>query len=316
MKHRQTNSELLPARRFDEIVAAFPGRIGVCIKDLDSGALYDHASNEMFPAASIIKVPVMVELLRQAEQGLLSLDQPCLLGAPICRCGTGTLKDLQSSLQITLRKCCQLMIVDSDNMATDVLIDLLGRAKINKTISTLGLSHTHLAMSIGRWHYSMAGIPDEPFTTDNDLLVETRAASSQLDIEGVAFQQSLANNVSSPKDMAVMMERIHRGTLINSTASSRMLEMLSSCGHRRMIPRHLSPQITVAHKIGQSHCIRGDVGIVLLPSGPLIIAAMTLAVEKGRQRPGVSAIAEISRLAVEAFCPSGILRSPDSCSDA
>ncbi|MBM3934559.1 MAG: serine hydrolase [SAR202 cluster bacterium] len=107
--------------------------------------------------------------------------------------------------------------------------------------------------------------------------------------------------------MGVIMERIYYGQMVSPKASWEMLEMLKDCQARTKIPGRLKPDVVVAHKIGGSNRVQGDVGIVLLPSGPLVISAFALANDI-KTGAGVQLIAELSRMAVEAFSPESVER--------
>jgi len=293
----------LPTREIERLVADFPGRIGFFIEDLTSGGSYEHAADERFPVASIFKVPIMIELFRQVEQGELSLDERRRLRGDISTHNCGVLHKMQGEPELTLRDYCELMIGVSDDMAADLLLQVVGLPRVNQTMTGLGFVNTRVCMPIGRWHYLMVGLVEEAINRQNDLVRAERARAGQIDFDSLPFQESLENNVSTPREMATIFERIYRGKLIGESASAQMLEMLKGCRHRNMIPRHLTPETAVAHKVGQSNRIRGDAGIVFLPTGPLVIAGLSLAIERGDQRPGREAIAEVSRLVVQAVCP-------------
>ena len=286
----------LPINEMDRVADEFDGGVGFYVKDLATGTLHECNADRRFPTASICKIPVMIELFRQAEEGGLSLLDRRRLKQPISAAGTGVLRTMEDEPELTLRDYCRLMIQVSDNMATDLLVDLVGQDRVNATMEALGASNTRTSMTLGKWHYLMKGLADlEPSRANDHILMAADVVR-----DSISYSDSLENNVASARDMGTILERIYYGQIVSRMASHEMLEMLKGCDSRTKIPRDLKPDVVVAHKIGGSNRIQGDVGIALLPSGPLVISILTLANEGGGAQ-GMDLIAGISRMAVEAF---------------
>ena len=281
----------------DDLLGAFPGRAGIVVKDLSTGACFEHGADDRFPAASVIKVPIMVELYRQVEAGRISLGQQCGLHDGVCRHGTGHIKENPDRVY-TLEQLCRYMIADSDDVATDLITETIGLEQVNQTLADLGFGNTSVPMSMGRWHYTMLGMGDATINPENDDILEQRVREVRIDFDTLSYADSLDNNVTSAGDMARMLEQIHAGELVSAAAAAAMLQMLHACDHRGMIPRDLPEDIPIAHKIGQSTRIRADVGIVYLPGGPIVICVLTCAPEPGTSRPGKNLIAGIAQRAV------------------
>ena len=147
---------------------------------------------------------------------------------------------------------------------------------------------------------------DVPCNRENDVLQHKRAERHGVDFNSVSFQDSLENNVATPRDMGSILKQLHAGQIVSPQASAAMIEMLKLCNDRRMIPRDLKPDIPIAHKIGSSGRIKGDVGLVFLPTGPLVVSVFALASGDGPR--GDEAIAEITRLLVEPLSPESIVQ--------
>ena len=304
MNANQSAHSRFDTDKLDRITVGFRGRIGYYIEDLTSGATHHYNKNRRFPTASVCKIPVMIELFRQVEAGQRSLDERHRLHAEISAHGSGLLSLLRDEPELTLRDYCRLMICVSDNMATDQLIDILGLESINAMLDENGFPDTRTSVTLGRYHYRMFGMDDEPCNRQNDSVLGERSRIRGVNYDSLSFQDSLENNVSTPEDMAVILKRLYYGQMVSSGASAAMLEMLKEGRDRRMIRRDLDPQLVIAHKYGSSGRIKGDVGIVYLPAGPLIISAFALASDDDAR--GDEAIAEISRLAVQAFSPESV----------
>jgi len=301
-----TRPRTFPRGKIDRIIDQLPGRIGVVVKDLSTGEAFEHDPHGRYATASVFKLPIMVELFRQAEAGRVSLEDRHRPREGVSGVCGGHIRLAEDEPERSLREYCLRMIALSDNLSTDLILDVIGLESVNATLDELGFVNTRVSMTIGRWHYTMVGLGETPISAEYDRKAQERSRAGRVDLDSLSYRDSRANNVASAADMAVMLERIYRGELISPEASSTMLEMLRACENRRMIPRHLDPSIAVAHKIGQSHHIRADVGIVFLPGRPLVISALSFAMEEGEQRPGVDAIAGISRAVVEALCPEAV----------
>ena len=293
-----------PVEEMDRIAVDFPGRVGFYVKDLASGASHDYDADRCLPVASICKVPILIELYRQVEEGRLSLDARRRLPEGISTHGTGVLKLLEDGPELALRDYCRLMIGVSDNMATDLLLDAVGLEAVNSTLDALGFVHTRVSMPMGRWHYLMVGMEEEPCNRENDDLMLERVRSGGIDYDRLPFQGAPENNVATAREMGEMLEQLCEGQIVSPQASADMVGMLKRCQDRGMIPRDVAPEVEIAHKHGSSSRIRGDVGIVFLPTGPLIISVLTLA--GGNSGQGREVIARISGLAVEALSPDSI----------
>jgi beta-lactamase class A len=289
-----------PTQQLDALAAGFSGRIGFYVKDLATGATYGYCADELFPTASVFKVAIMIELFRQAEEGILSLDDRRRLRGNISTHGSGVLGLLKDEPELSLRDYCRLMIAHSDNMATDLLLEVIGLPSANKTMDALGFPNTRVSMPIGHWHYVMKDMGHLPCTPENDAVT---AAAPRND-NSLCYQASLENNVTTPREMGVIMERIHLGEIVSAKASAAMLEMLKRCNQRTKIPCHVDPKVEVAHKIGGSNRIQADAGIVFLPTGPLVISAFTLGDVDGSA--GVKTIADMSRVVVAAISPESV----------
>ena len=297
-------SKQFPRAAYDQIAADFCGRIGFYIEDLTTGITHEHNADQRFPTASVCKVPVMIELFRQVEIGRLSLDERRRLQGNISTHGSGTLQLMEDGPELTLRDYCRLMMGISDNMATDFLLDVVRLESVNATLDAMGFPNTRTSVTLGRYHYRMFGMDDIPCNRENDVLQQKRAETHGVDFNSVSFQDSLENNVATPRDMGVILKQLHAGQIVSPQASATMIDMLKLCNDRRMIPRDLKSDIPIAHKIGSSGRIKGDVGLIFLPTGPLVVSAFALASGDGIR--GDEAIAEITQLAVETLSPESI----------
>lgn len=137
--------------RLEAAIAAFSGTCGLAALNFTTGeAVTAGAAGQPFTPASTVKLPVLFEVFRQAEAGLLSLDEPLVLTAADQVQGSGVLRDLTLGLTLSVRDVATLMITVSDNSATNMCIGRVGTAAVNATAGALGLTHTVLNRKINR----------------------------------------------------------------------------------------------------------------------------------------------------------------------
>ena len=290
-----------PANEMDTVAREFDGRMGFYLENISTGDTHEYASSQRYPTASVCKITVMAELFRQDAEGILSLDDRKRMEDRYSTHGSGQLKLMQDEPEITLRDYCRMMITISDNMATDVLMETVGIPNINAFLDQLDCPNTRTSVTMGRYHYRMTYQDDLPTNRANDVLQEEASAAGANDYKSISYSDSLDNNVAAPAEMGKIMKRMHEGTIVSPDASSEMLKMMKNARDDRMIRRHLPREIVVAQKSGSSGRIKGNVGIVYLPSGPMIISAFATA--NSNDVRADESIAEVCRLAYSAFCP-------------
>ncbi len=260
-----------------EFFAGLSGPVGVMVRELGGGdrvLTWNHL--ETFPTASTLKVPLLYELYRQAESGTVDLTERITLRHGDRTPGSGVLQHLDDGLAPTLRDLAELMIIVSDNWATDILFDRLGKDRIGATLADLGLTATHLPLTIRELFAALAGVdPTDPAVTYDTLRQSLRDYEPGPDNVGLA--PDARNDVSTPADMVRMMTLIEQGHGLSPDGRDRMIEMLRHQNFTSIIPHRLpeGQQIEVAHKTGSLRGIKNDVGLVHSPKVTYAIALMS-----------------------------------------
>jgi beta-lactamase class A len=246
-----------------EIETGLDGVLGVAIKDLKTGKTYFLNEREVFPQASSIKIAILLEIFKQAQEGKLDLNEFLAVDEPRKVGGSGVLNLLgHPSLSLSVRDTAVLMVVLSDNTATNLLIDKVGMDAVNKRMVSLGLRGTKLQRK----------------------MMDLTAAS-----EG-------RENLSTPVEMMTLLEKIWRGEALRDPSRKELLDILAipkDSPLRAGVPEG----VEVAEKPGGIEAVRCDSGIVMLPGRPYIICVMTTYLK--RDADGDPAIARVSRLVYE-----------------
>ncbi len=260
--------------RLNQLAGTFGGRIGIAAKNLHTGDSLFINAYDKFPTASAIKLPIMAEYFYQIAEGKISGEQIAALTDSNKWGGSGILQYFAGSSPIKLADAAMLMITLSDNTATNLVIDALGRTHEEKLVAVndrmlkLGLQNTRLLNKVMSW--------------------KTKKNSPESLRYGIG--------VSTPHDMILLLEKMWRGELINPAASKHMIEILSRQQYNSMIPRLLpfesTDSLIVAHKTGSVTGVRVDVGLVL--SNRVNFAIAIFCDEVRDQRDGEDNLAEIA----------------------
>lgn len=223
---------------------SYDGLMGIYIDDL-RGNVIKINEKEKFETASTIKLFVLAALFERIEKGEISLSDMLEYRREHVIDGSGILSSMEIGTRLSVRNIATLMIIVSDNIATNMLIDFLGVEQINGCIQRLGCQDTVLHNRIDFEKYSKLG-------------------------------------TSTPADYAGMWVRMARGELISSGASEQMLAICRQQHYNSMLTRNLPPYyldadnydeeiIYVASKSGSMNACRNDGGIVSTPYGKYVI---------------------------------------------
>lgn len=260
----------------DTFFAGLGGTVGVYVDHLDTGLVLHYNADELYPTASTLKTPLLYELYRQAEAGTVNLGDRVTLSHENRVPGSGVLQDLDEGLQPTVRDLAELMIIVSDNWATDLLYDIISRDSMAATLQQLGLRNTYIPLNIREMFCLIADKAfDDPVVTYEVL--KDALKHSQPGDDCLAYQGDPRNNVSSPRDMGVLMRIIHEGQGLSADGRERVIATLKHQNFNTVIPGRLpvDRDIEVAHKTGSLRGVRADVGIVYAPATQYIIAFMS-----------------------------------------
>lgn len=270
------------------------GVVGVKVDHLDSDLQLHYNADQVFPTASTLKVPILFELFRQADEGKVDLTQRVTLSHDNRVPGSGVLQNLDECLQPTIRDLAELMIIVSDNWATDLVYSIIGKEPLTETLRNFGLSNTHIPLTIWEMFSTMADVDADDPKVDYQQLKEY-LKTYKSDDDNVAFAADPRNDVSTPDDMASLLRLIHEGEGLSEDARAGVIKILKDQMMTSRIPARLplDKGIEVAHKTGTIRGVVNDVGIVYSPNVNYIIAFMSKQQDDSAET--VDAIARASR---------------------
>jgi beta-lactamase class A len=252
-------------RRIEAVAAGFDGALGVAIVDLASGRELLRLADEVFPAASIIKVAVLAELFRQDQAGAgARLDDAYVVDAKDLVPDSAMLDGMTPGVtRLTNRDLASFMIAVSDNAATNVLIDRVGLERVNALLEGLGLR-------------------------------QTRLRRKMLD---VAAARAGRENTATPRELARFFAQLQRAEFLDRPHLQGVLKTLSATPRKSFLG--LPDGVRSATKWGALEGVRGEAGIVFATGRPFVIVVLTaLAGDEARAE---AAIAEIGRAAHDVF---------------
>ena len=221
----------------DAIAAAHHGILGYSVLNLDTGEHLSLRGDETFPTASLIKVPILVTLYDLAEQKQLSLDDPLTVIKIDQVPGSGVLQFMHSGMSLSVHDAAALMIILSDNTATNLILDKIAIRRVWSKMEALGLPHTKVHSKVF------------------------------LRLASVAMDSSVKYGlgVSTPNEMAHLFELLAKGKAVNPAADSSMLQILANNADGDSMQRTING-MSVPHKTGATDSVRTECALFRLQS--------------------------------------------------
>jgi beta-lactamase class A len=257
-----------------------PGKVFLAAKNLKTGERIAIRADEKVRTASTIKLPVLVELYAQAAAGKINLDEEVVMREVDMVSGSGVLRELSAGTRLKLRDVANLMIVVSDNTATNMLIEKLGADNVNARMDLLKLPATRLMRKI---------------RGDGTQLKQAQGWSKAGLLEE---NKKYGIGSSTSAEMVRLLELLETNAL---PSSKPMLEILKRQQYTDAIARKLNG-FTTASKSGSLDHLRSDVGIVYTKAGPIAIAITVEdipEIDYGEDNPGLLLIADLARLIID-----------------
>ncbi len=284
----QSAGQAQTSARADALVRAqaanFEGSVSLFAKNLDTGLTYQLLGDEPVRTASTIKLAVMVECFFEVSEGKLDWKQPITVTADEKVSGSGILTELSDGVQLPIRDLMHLMIVLSDNTATNLVLNRITGNAVNDRMNGLGLVNTRVMRKI--------------LGDGKDL----KPTPSGITVEGAKPENKRWGiGRTSPHEMVTILEKLYHHQLVSPAASDEMIAVLKRQHYHDGIGRDMQ-DATIASKSGALDALRSDVGIVYSKNGPI---AMAITVDKMPQpnwtddNPGDLLISRLSEILVK-----------------
>lgn len=260
--------------RIAPLAKAHKGTVAVAVRNLKTGDEFYLNADEPMPTASLIKLPVMVEAYQQAADGKIKLDTTLTLRKDDKVQGSGILTPhFSDGATFPLRDAVRLMIVFSDNTATNMVIDRIGLKSTTERMAKLGLKDTRLNAKVFR-------------------------ADTRIDQE---FGKKYGLGSTTAREMVKLLELIDAGKVVSPDACKEMLGHLKACDDAEKMTRFLPPGTVVAHKTGSVNASKTDAGVIYTATGPVALCVLTDANEDQRWVPDNAAQVLIGRIGREVY---------------
>ena len=263
--------------RIAPLVKAHKGKVAVAVKNLKTGEAFLYNENVPMTTASLIKFPVMIETYRQAAEKAVDLDKTVTLKKEDKVPGSGILTaHFSDGATFPLLDAVHLMIVYSDNTATNLVLDRIGIKSTAETMEKLGYPNTKLHSKV--------------FRRDTSVFPER---SKQFGIGS-----------TTAAEMIRLCEALWKKELVSTEASEAMYKHMLACDDKDKFPRFLPPGTKVAFKTGSLDAAKTAAGVIECPKGPVAVCVMTDGNEDRRwvtDNAGNALCAEVARAVFEHF---------------
>ncbi len=263
-------------------IAQSPAKVFLAAKNLKTGRSVEIRGTEKVRTASTIKLPLLVEIYAEAGEGKLKLDEELVMREPDMVSGSGVLRELSTGTRLRIRDIANLMIVVSDNTATNMLIERISADAVNARMDKLGLTGTRLMRKI---------------RGDGTQLKAAQGWSTAGEVEE---NKKFGIGSSTSLEMLRLFELLEQDKV---SGSKEMIAILKRQQYNDGLGRKLSG-FTIANKTGALDHLRSDVGIVYTKAGPIAIAITVEdipVIDYGEDNPGLILIADLTKLIVESL---------------
>lgn len=231
--------------RVKPIVASFKGKVSLFAKNLDTGETYALNADERVRTASTIKIAVMIEAFARVAESKAKWTDEVVYTKEKKVSGSGILGELSDGLKLTLRDAVNLMMILSDNTATNLVLDVLTTDAVNARMESLGFKQIKIMRKVGSGGESVAGKDPE--------------------------NKKFGLGTATPREMVLVMEKLERGEIISPAASKEMIELMKREQGRNAIGRSLW-NVPMASKYGALDRLRSAVGILYTKNGRVAMA--------------------------------------------
>jgi beta-lactamase class A len=251
---RQSPLERLQSS-IERITASVNATWGIYVKSIETNEEVAIGADRQMETMSTIKIPLMIEVFEQIKAGKFKLTDKYTFDAADLRGGTGVIRSLEPGAVLTVKDLITLMVIVSDNTATDVLYKMVGGPDaVNRRMEALGLQKTRAQTLAAPWFDAL------------------RSATST---EAFYREGKHPFGLTTPREMGSILEKMERGLLVDKPSSELMLQIMRGQLYRTRIPRYITGY-RIPHKTGDFLPYVGDdVGMLEAPGKTIIVSIFT-----------------------------------------
>jgi beta-lactamase class A len=296
-------------KSIENAVKGAEGEVGVAVKHLESGQGLELNAGSSFPMASVFKLPILVEVLAQVKEGKFGLDDEVSVQRNDQHLGSGLISSLTApGIKLSVRNLIQLMMMISDNSATDILLEKVGADNVNKRLKQFGVEGLSVNRTCQELIMDYAGLDYQKY---KGMPLDQLEAESEKVREGspASFKEIVLKFSQNPKDqstpaaMNLLLEKVWKKEILDAASCDLIISIMLKCqtGEAR-IKGELPPGTAVAHKTGTIAGTVNDCGIIYLPDelGHIVLTVFTKNF-MGKTSDTEKLIAEIARLVFDYF---------------
>lgn len=287
--------------KLEAVLSEYNATFGVAVKHLETQEEALINGDDYFQMASTFKVPILATLFRDVSEGRLSLTERIRLTEDDLVPGSGVLQEFLPGAEVAVKDLAMLMIIVSDNLGTDKVLELVGIKRVDAFMKELGLGRISIKSSCWELLSIGGGLAGEKKGLEGFHKLKQKFQTSGIDADSVIFQPIPENNVSTPRDMGKLLELIATGQLINQEVCDGILDIMKRQQLRNRIPYLLPDKTIIACKSGTIGSVVNDVGIVYLPEGKGAFAIAAFSTGNASTKEGERMIARLTLTAYEHF---------------
>ncbi|MCG7344368.1 class A beta-lactamase-related serine hydrolase [Sporosarcina sp. ACRSL] len=287
--------------KIESYISGIDATFGISIKHLQTNEEVHIQGDRYFQTASVVKVPILAALYDAVYKGKIDVSERIVLRREDRVPGSGVIQEMDTGISPTIKDLATMMIIVSDNMATDKLLSMVDAQSVQDYMRAIGLEHIFVKHSIWELLSLCAGIEPTAYSDEMfDQIINTLIAG-HYNRDSIVFQGSTENNVSTTRDMNRLMEKIAKGEIFSEACSADIRDILLRQQYTQRIPGLLPRGTKVANKTGSLGTMYNDTGIVYLPDqrGEFVITVFS--VGKTLDYEGNGPIARISKIAFDHF---------------
>jgi beta-lactamase class A len=312
------------------------GQMGLYMKHIESGKQISIEGDKIFPLGSVFKIPLVVEVLRQADQGLISMDEKLKLEVRNYCIGSGILQYLSPGLELTVRDLVTLLIIATDNTASEMLWKRIGIQRVNMLIRDLGLAKTSIylpwregfLLTMGMGPFKDKSVQEAARTWKGLRDIERMKILNEIDRDNANLSveefrrryeslyglkeekkfktqreyDQVFDNLGTPREIGLILEKVLRGEVLSAESGKQMLALMMRTTSGPSSSQYLSDDVLMASKSGITAGTVNNAGIIYVsPKSRVVLCVFFKNLEEKNPEKAQLVEAKIARLVYDHF---------------